>query len=324
MSKAKIISVINYKGGVGKTTSAYHIGCSLAQHFHKRVLLIDIDPQTNLTFLCADYDSWEQFKIERGTIATLYRQFIARCAMKTKSVIWESPVRLTDRKSIASLDLIPCDIELLGDELGLDGTGAPFPTHQPSAWTMESYLRGRRFLIEALKQVESDYDYILIDCPPNLYLWTQNALLASDAYLVTAIPDHLSTLGISTLQGRIQIINRRMEAAQVFLGRSFGLDSVAELGGIVFVKVRVSAHGIINLFEQKMSEIGRDFKGKCFPTYTTEMVGYSEASEQRLPVWACNSPGAKKAAATEQYQSITRIFLERFHRNGKVKKAGKV
>jgi len=55
MSKAKIISVINYKGGVGKTTSAYHIGCSLAQHYHKRVLLIDIDPQTNLTFLCAEY-----------------------------------------------------------------------------------------------------------------------------------------------------------------------------------------------------------------------------------------------------------------------------
>src|SRR5262245_13339720 len=324
MSKAKIISVINYTGGVGKTTSAYHIGCSLAQHYHKRVLLIDIDPQTNLTFLCSDYDSWDKFKAERGTIATLYRQFIARCAMKTNSVIWKSPVRLENGKSLDNLDLIPCDIELLGDELGLDGSGAPFPARQPTAWAMEDYLRARLFLREALKQVEHEYDYILIDCPPNLYLLTQNALLASDAYLVTAIPDHLSTLGINTLQGRIQVINKRMEAAQVFLGKTFGLDLIAGLGGIVFVKVRVSAHGVLNLFEQKMSEIRNEFNGKCFPTYTTEMVGYSEASEQRLPVWACTSPGARKAAATEQYQSITQIFLERFQRNGKVKKAGKV
>ncbi len=324
MSRAKIISVINYKGGVGKTTSAYHIGCSLAQHYNKKVLLIDIDPQTNLTFLCADYESWEEFKIERGTIATLYRQFMARCAMKTSSVIWKSPVHLADGGNIPNLDLIPCDIELLGDELGMDGSGASFPAHGPSAWAMEDYLRWRRFLSEALKQVEHEYDYILIDCPPNLYLMTQNALLASDAYLVTAIPDHLSTLGIDTLQGRINVINKRVAAAQVFLGKSFGLDSMAELGGIVFVKVRETAHGVVNLFEQKMMEVGRDFNGKCFPAYTTDMVGYSEASEQKRPVWACNSPNAIRAAETLQYQNITRIFLERFQHNGKVKRAGNV
>jgi len=324
MSKAKIISVINYKGGVGKTTSAYHIGCSLAQHYHKRVLLIDIDPQTNLTFLCAQYEDWEQFKVERGTIATLFQQFIARCAMKTRSVIWESPIRLADGETIRGLDLIPCDIELLGDELGLDGSSAPFPTHQPSAWTMEAFLRGRRFLVEALRQVEDDYDYILIDCPPNLYLLTQNALLASNAYLITAIPDYLSTIGISTLQGRIHRINSRIEAAQVFLGKTFGLYSIAKMGGIVFVKVRRSANGVINLFEQTMSQIERKFNGKCFPEYTTEMVGYSEASERRLPVWECNTLNARNAAATGQYQNITRIFLERFQHNGQVSKAGRV
>jgi chromosome partitioning protein len=324
MSKAKIISVINYKGGVGKTTSAYHIGCSLAQHYDKKVLLIDIDPQTNLTFMCAEYDDWEQFKMEGGTIATLFQQFMARCSMKTSSVIWKSPILLGNGKALTNLDLIACDIELLGDELGLEGGGAAFPAHKPTAWAMEDFIRARRFLSEALKQVVNDYDYILIDCPPNLHLLTQNALLASDAYLVTAIPDHLSTLGIDTLQGRIGRINKRLAAAQVFLGRTFGLDSVAELGGIVFVKVRESAHGVINLFEQKMLEVGRDFNGKCFPAYTTEMIGYCEASERRLPVWACNTPNAKRAAATEQYQNITRIFLERFQHNGQVKKAGRV
>src|SRR5262249_13137528 len=105
MPKAKIISIINYKGGVGKTTSEYHIGCSLAQHYHKKVLLIDIDPQTNLTFLCAEYKEWEQFKAEQGTIATLYRQYVVRSAMKTANVIWKSPVRLADGGSIDNLDL---------------------------------------------------------------------------------------------------------------------------------------------------------------------------------------------------------------------------
>ena len=54
----KVVSFINYKGGVGKTTSAYHVACSLAQHRRQRVLMIDIDPQTNLTFLCADVQRW--------------------------------------------------------------------------------------------------------------------------------------------------------------------------------------------------------------------------------------------------------------------------
>jgi chromosome partitioning protein len=324
MPKAKIISVINYKGGVGKTTSAYHIACSLVQHHHKKVLLVDIDPQTNLTFLCADYEGWEQFKKEHGTIATLYRQYIVRSVMNTRSVIWKSPIKLANGETLANLDLIPCDIDLLGDELGLDGSGAPFPTHQPSAWAMEAFLRGRRFLVEALKQVEDEYDYILIDCPPNLYLLTQNALLASSAYLVTTIPDHLSTLGISTLQGRIKSINSRVEAAQVFLGKTFGLYTIADLGGIVFVKVRESAYGVINLFGQKMAEINRDFNGKCFPQHTTELVGYSEASERRRPVWDCGSPGALRAAETKQYQNITQTFLERFHHNGQIKKVIKV
>ena len=58
----KVVSFINYKGGVGKTTSAYHFSCSLAQHHRQRVLMIDIDPQTNLTFLCANYQGWQRRK----------------------------------------------------------------------------------------------------------------------------------------------------------------------------------------------------------------------------------------------------------------------
>ncbi len=74
MPRAKVLSFINYKGGVAKTTTTYHVGCSLVQHFNKKVLLVDIDPQTNLTFLCAPIEKWAEFKKKTGTIATLYQR----------------------------------------------------------------------------------------------------------------------------------------------------------------------------------------------------------------------------------------------------------
>ncbi|HMV48797.1 MAG TPA: AAA family ATPase [Blastocatellia bacterium] len=316
MPKAKIISVINYKGGVGKTTTTYHIGCSLAQHYHKKVLLVDIDPQNNLTFLCAKDQKWEAFKKERGTIATLYRQYAAQSAVNTRRVIWESPIELDKGKRISNLDLIPCDVELLGDELGLDGTSAPFPNHQPTAWTMSAYLQQRRFLLNALRQVENDYDYILIDCPPNLYLMTQNALFASDAYLVTTVPDYLSTFGFSILYKRIKDFRSRSDAAQTFLGKSYGLTAIADLGGVIFVKVKAVASQ-----EEKMNTFRDRFPGICFPIHTSELTGYSEAAEQNRPVWECRTPNAQNAARTQQYQNITRIFLERFHFHAQFAKA---
>jgi hypothetical protein len=84
--RAKVVSIINYKGGVGKTTTTYHVGCSLAQHHQKKVLLIDIDPQTNLTFLCAPVEDWERVKQKTGrcilhqTPAFLVSQMVSRLA----------------------------------------------------------------------------------------------------------------------------------------------------------------------------------------------------------------------------------------------------
>ena len=107
-------------------------------------------------------------------------------------------------------------------------------------------------------------------------------------------------------------------SAQTFLGKAFGLDSIAELGGILFVKVRPN-----NLNQQKMNEIKRSFGYKCFTEFTTELVGYSEAAENRLPVWEYGSPNAQNAANTKQYQNITHTFLGKFQNHGHVKEAGR-
>src|SRR5713226_5243532 len=102
----KVISFINYKGGVGKTTTTYHIGCSLAIHHGRRVLLVDIDPQTNLTFLCAIFDRWKEFKEKRGTIASPYRSYLKGEPPDAKQVIWKSPIEQAGRKVVPTLDLI--------------------------------------------------------------------------------------------------------------------------------------------------------------------------------------------------------------------------
>ncbi|HXK39285.1 MAG TPA: ParA family protein [Candidatus Paceibacterota bacterium] len=102
---AKVISFINHKVGVGKTTSAYHIGCSLAGHHKKRVLFIDIDPQTNLAFLCAPVEKWQKFKKKNGTIADVYRRYqekkLANRAPSTKG----APIKTIARTQLKAYDV---------------------------------------------------------------------------------------------------------------------------------------------------------------------------------------------------------------------------
>jgi chromosome partitioning protein len=198
MSQARIASFINYKGGVGKTTTTYHIGCSLAEHHGKRVLLVDIDPQSNLSLLCMDYDRYDQHRKQQGTIRDLYRRFRQENRLGIRDFIVPTPIRL-DRGPLENLDLLPCDIDMLGEDLG-----GVLPTvssaRGANAFQILEQVAGRvlhewRFLQLALDEVREEYDDILIDCPPNLYLMTQNALVASDRYLVTVVPEHLSAIG---------------------------------------------------------------------------------------------------------------------------------
>ena len=160
---AKVIAFINYKGGVAKTTTTYHVGCSLAQHFGKKVLLVDIDPQTNLTFLCSSIEDWEQFKKKTGTIATMYRRFLEKKSLDTKRFIWRQPVGAGLKRRIPNLDLIPCDIDLIGEDLGGAAVAGSFPALELLRSQSREYLREHSFLQKALNEVDDNYDYILIE-----------------------------------------------------------------------------------------------------------------------------------------------------------------
>ena len=312
MPRAKILSLINYKGGVAKTTTTYHIGCSLAQHFNKKVLLVDIDPQTNLTFLCASIEEWSKFKNKTGTIATLYQHYLEKKALDTKRFIWKAPIS-SRRGRVTNLDLIPCDIDLIGEDLAGGQVTGTYPNLELLRRQSNQYLRDRMFMRKLLREVEDSYDYILIDCPPNLYLMTQNALAASRWYLVTAIPDHLSTIGLQILQKKVARIGQFLKSAQTFAGESTDGLTVAKLGGIVFVRVRIGGTVVTNVHSEKMAEVATLVgDGLCFSTHTTELIGYSEAAESTSPIWMLDTPNAIRAASKHEYENITREFLERF------------
>lgn len=155
---------------------------------------------------------------------------------------------------------------------------------------------------------------MVIDCPPNLYLMTQNALHASDYYVVTAIPDHLSTIGLNILIGKVKEIGRDIAVAQPLAGEDG--QSVAALGGIVFVKVRLGGSMITNTRSVTMRSImdDADIGAKVVQKWTTELIGYSEAAQARVPVWEHSTDNARRATQYDEYPTITR---ELFNRLGK-------
>jgi len=314
MPRAKVISFINYKGGVGKTTTTYHIGCSLAYHHSRKVLLVDIDPQTNLTFLCVDYDSWQNFKRNNGTIANLYQRFRNKKPLNTARYIWQQPIGQDKFTKIKGLDLLPCDIDLLGEDLGgtspqvlAVSSGNPFSVLQSQA---KKTIREWLFLKQVFSEVEMKYDYILIDCPPNIYLMTQNALVASNWYIVTTIPEYLSIIGLQILTRKVREINDKINHMANLAGVK-GVK-VAELGGVIFVKVRLGGTIITQQHTAQMTNANSTFVNKCFETFTTELIGYSEAAERRLPVWIADTPNARRAAQKIEYEEITKEFIRRF------------
>ena len=309
----RILSFINYKGGVGKTTSAYHVACSLAQHHNQRVLMIDIDPQTNLTFLCATPEDWQRRKRASGTIRDLYARYnTPGQALDISRFTWKDAV-VVGRYPIKGLDLIPCDIDLLGEDLGGGSIASTFPTMEAMRRNAQAYIRERSFLKRVISDVEDRYDWVVIDCPPNLYLMTQNALHASDYYIVTVIPDHLSTIGLSTLTRKIGDIGSYIAQVQPLAGSSSS-HAIAALGAIIFVKVRSGGKMITTTHADNMTAIRQEFgEEKVVSQHTTELIGYSEAAENFVPVWEHGSNNAGRAS--QQYPAITRELSAKLRRS---------
>ena len=172
--KAKVFSVVNQKGGVGKTTTAVNLATAFAAA-KKKVLLIDMDPQGNAS---------TGFGIAPGQRQkTIYEILINECSAKEAL----TPTRIPRLQIITStVDLSACEVELVG-------------------------FSGREFLLKnALDSIINDFDYIFIDCPPSLGLLTINALTASCSILIPMQCEFFSLEGLSHLLTTLDLIKENL------------------------------------------------------------------------------------------------------------------
>ncbi len=171
---AKVISIANQKGGVGKTTTAVNLSSCLAIK-GKRVLLIDIDPQGNAT---------SGFGIDKNGIRHSIYDVIIN-GLPIKEALMET--------CIENLDIIPSNIQLAGAEVEL-----------VSVFSRETRMK------VALDDIRKEYDFILIDCPPSLGLLTINSLTASDTILVPIQCEYYALEGLSQLMNTVSLVQKHL------------------------------------------------------------------------------------------------------------------
>ena len=178
MKNTKVMAVMNQKGGVGKTTTALHLGIGLAER-GCRVLVIDTDPQGNLA-KSLGYDPDELPE----TVADIYGKIMREEGVDPQEGI------LDGREGIqilpANLNLCPMEMTLM------------------SAVSRESILK------DYISLIADGYDYILIDCPPSLGLLTLNNLTAADDVIITVEPENLSAVGMQQLFRSIGMVRKKL------------------------------------------------------------------------------------------------------------------
>ncbi len=248
----KIISIANQKGGVGKTTTAINLSSLLAAA-EKKTLLVDIDPQANSS---------------SGLSITSQQVSVYDVLAGTKNIN-EAIINTF----MPFLDLLPSNINLVGAEIELVD------------------VEGREAKLKnALKDINEQYDFILIDCPPSLGLLTLNALTASDSVLIPVQCEYFALEGLGQLLNTINIVKKHFNPA-------------LSIEGVLLTMFDTR----LRLSHQVAEEVRKYFGDKVYNTVIHRNVRISEAPSYGKPIilYDAISSGAKN------YMSLAAELLER-------------
>ncbi len=250
----KVITITNQKGGVGKTTTAVSLGAELGARGHK-VLLIDIDPQGNAT---------SGFGIDkRKTEKTVYHILIGDCTAEEALLHTKSE----------NVDILTSDNNLVGAEIEI----IDIPSR-------ESLLK------KALREIQDDYDFVLIDAPPSLGILTLNALCAADTAFIPMQCEFFALEGLSQLVNSIRLVKKKY-------------NPPLDVEGILLTMF----DGRLNLHLQVADEIKKYFPDKVYRTTIPRNVRLSEAPSFGQPIREYD----RASRGAHAYRELCDEFLSR-------------
>ncbi len=256
---ARVICIANQKGGVGKTTTAVNLSASLAVA-EKKVLLIDIDPQGNST-------SGMGFSKEQSN-GTIYQALLRGSGLR----------EMIKKTSLAYLDVVISNMDLIGAEVEL----------------IQERDRERK-LDRLIREVEADYDYIFIDCPPSLGLLTINSLTAAHSVIIPLQCEYYALEGLGHLLKTIRLIKQ-------------SLNPRLQIEGILLTMFDTRN----NLSHQVANEVRNHFKDKVFKTIIPRNIRLSEAPSHGKPalLYDLHSKGA------ESYLNLAQEIMDHGRKDG--------
>lgn len=263
-----VLSCINLKGGVGKTTLAVNFAAYCGS-INKKTLLIDLDPQTNASFATIGVEAWQKHSNEHGTVADL----IGAREHTSAEGKQKGFADVLFKGAFKNVDLLASHLDLFTVDLDM----AAKPARE-------------RKLHRSVKDHIGQYDIVICDCPPNLTLPTQNALAFSTHYVVPVSVDFLSALGIGLLFRRVDELAKDLEQS-------------LECAGIVISRVgRRSNHR-----ETTETSIRAAFGPRVLTPTIAERSAVSMAAEQHKSVLDgadATSAGQFRAVASELVKRI--------------------
>lgn len=261
----KVISVINYKGGVGKTTITANIAGGLAKRNYK-VLVIDLDPQSNLTFSFLPVEDWKEYYSQNKTIKTWFEN--------NEETKFEKLIINPHNIHNENLDIVSSNIDLINCELELVAR----LYNNTSIRKNQNYLKVHQILKSAIDELEG-YDVVIMDCPPNFNMITRNAIVTSDYYLVPVKLDYLSQIGLKELNKHIKDLTKNYNEKVKGSRRKIN----PELLGVVCNMVDKRKEGLISTESQYLARIEKDnpiLKSMLRQNKTL----YSESQEELVPL----------------------------------------